>query len=709
MINKANKPNKLIQESSPYLLQHAYNPVEWFPWGEDALSKAKKENKPIFLSIGYSACHWCHVMAHESFEDEKIAQILNEKFISIKVDREERPDLDDIYQKACQLATGNGGWPLSVFLTPDQKPFYVGTYFPKQSRYGLPGFSTILETLFQAYHDKKKDIDKATQELMKSLIESSSSLAKNSNTNIERTILDESAVNLLQIADSLHGGFGQAPKFPNTTNLLYLLRYFDFSKNTQFLNFVEFTAKKMAWGGIHDHIGGGFSRYATDQKWLIPHFEKMLYDNAMLIQLFSELYQATGKNQYLTLIQTTLLYLLQKMTFVNEKNEYAFYSSEDADSEGIEGKFYTWTKNEIKEYLTDKEKFEVFSDYYGITQGGNFEGTNILNITKSKETLSKQYNISIEKVEDILKQSLEILFKVREKRIPPGKDEKILTSWNSLMISAFISAYKVTNNVDYLDFAKKTINFIENNLSYDDARLKHTYKDGIAKINGYLDDYSYYINALLDVFEVSSNPLYFKRAIQYVDSMITHFWDENEKSFFFTADDQEQLILRTKNFYDLATPSGNSMAVYALLRIHFITQNQDYLDKAESIIKSSYKAALGNPFGFGQLLISIYLYFKKPLEIIIIQNKKTDYNKREMKKWIMKQYIPNSITITLEYPSSEFQHLLSSNTFSLLKDKKIDSLDSDKFMECVYICKDFTCSLPMYSVTELEKYLKSNS
>ena len=708
MINKDNKPNKLIQESSPYLLQHAYNPVEWFPWGEDALTKAKKENKPIFLSIGYSACHWCHVMAHESFEDEKIAQILNEKFISIKVDREERPDLDDIYQKACQLATGNGGWPLSVFLTPDQKPFYVGTYFPKQSRYGLPGFSTILETLFQAYHDKKEDIEKATQELMKSLIESSSSIAKNSNTNIERTILDESAVNLLQIADSLHGGFGQAPKFPNTTNLLYLLRYFDFSKNTQFLNFVEFTAKKMASGGIHDHIGGGFSRYATDQKWLIPHFEKMLYDNALLIQLFSELYQATGKNQYLTLIQTTLLYLLQKMTFVNEKNEYAFYSSEDADSEGIEGKFYTWTKNEIKEYLIDKEKFEVFCDYYGITQGGNFEGTNILNITKSKETLSKQYDISIEKVEDILKQSLEILFKVREKRIPPGKDEKILTSWNSLMISAFISAYKVTNNVDYLDFAKKTINFIENNLSYDDARLKHTYKDGIAKINGYLDDYSYYINALLDVFEVSSNPLYFKRAIRYVDSMITHFWDENEKSFFFTADDQEQLILRTKNFYDLAIPSGNSMAVYALLRIHFITQNQDYLDKAESIIKSSYKAALGNPFGFGQLLISIYLYFKKPLEIIIIQNKKTDYNKREMKKWIMKQYIPNSITITLEYPSSEFQDLLSSNTFSLLKDKKIDSLDSDKFMECVYICKDFTCSLPMYSVTELEKYLKSN-
>ncbi|HEU4483533.1 MAG TPA: thioredoxin domain-containing protein [Nitrososphaeraceae archaeon] len=708
MINKDNKPNKLIQESSPYLLQHAYNPVEWFPWGDEALTKARKENKPIFLSIGYSACHWCHVMAHESFEDENIARILNTKFISIKVDREERPDLDDIYQKACQLAMGNGGWPLSVFLTPDQKPFYVGTYFPKQSRYGLPGFSTILETLSQAYNDKKEDIDKATHELMESLKESSSTLAKNLNTEIEKTILDESAINLLQIADSLHGGFGQAPKFPNTTNLLFLLRYFDYSKNTQFLNFVEFTAKKMAWGGIHDHIGGGFSRYSTDQKWLIPHFEKMLYDNALLIQLFSELYQATGKNQYLTLIQTTLQYLLREMALRNEKNEYAFYSSEDADSEGIEGKFYTWTKNEIKENISDNQKFELFCDYYGITQSGNFEGTNILNITKSKETLSKQYNISIDKVEDILNETLEILYKVRKKRIAPGKDDKILTSWNALMISALVSAYKVTDNEDYSDFAKKTINFIEKKLSYDGNRLNHTYKDGLAKINGYLDDYSYYINALLDVFEISANPFYLQRAIQYLDSLIIHFWDNNEKSFFFTPNDHEQLILRTKNFYDLAIPSGNSMAVYALLRIHFITQNQDYLDKAELVIKSCYKAALGNPFGFGQLLISLYLYFKKPLEIIILQNKKKDYNKREMKKWIMKQYIPNSITLALEFPSDELQQLMSSNIFTLFKGKQIDIAHNEKFMECVYICKDFTCSLPMYSLAELKKYRDSN-
>jgi uncharacterized protein len=709
MINKDNKPNKLIQESSPYLLQHAYNPVEWFPWGDEALNKAKKENKPIFLSIGYSACHWCHVMAHESFEDENIARILNTKFINIKVDREERPDLDDIYQKACQLAMGNGGWPLSVFLTPDQKPFYVGTYFPKQSRYGLPGFSTILETLSQAYHDKKEDIEKATNELMESLIESASTLTMNTNTEIEKTILDESAINLLQIADPLNGGFGQAPKFPNTTNLLFLLRYFDYSKNRQFLNFVEFTVKKMAWGGIHDHIGGGFSRYSTDEKWLIPHFEKMLYDNALLIQLFSELYQATGKKQYLTLVQTTILYMLREMNLFNEKNEYTgFYSSQDADSEGMEGKFYTWTKDEIKENIQDSQKFELFCDYYGITQGGNFEGTNILNITKSKETLSKQYNISIDKVEDILNKSLDILYKVRKKRIAPGKDEKILTSWNALMISALVSAYKVTNNKEYLDLVKKTINFIEKNLSYNRNRLKHTYKDGLSKINGYLDDYSYYINALLDAFEISSNSFYLQRALDYMETLIIHFWDDNAKSFFFTSDDQEQLIIRTKNFYDLAIPSGNSMAVYALLRIYYMTQNQDYLTKAESIIKSCYKQALGNPFGFGQLLISIYLYFKKPIEIIIIQNKKNDDNKKEMKKWIMKQYIPNSITFSLEYPSNELEQLMSSHIFSLLKGKDINIADSEKFRECVYICQNFTCSLPIYSMAELKKYLNSN-
>ena len=709
MINKNNnKPNKLIHESSPYLLQHAHNPVEWLPWGQEALTKAKKEDKPIFLSIGYSACHWCHVMAHESFEDENIAQIMNSKFVNIKVDREERPDLDDIYQKACQLASGNGGWPLSVFLTPDQKPFYVGTYFPKQSRYGIPSFPNILETLSKAYQDKKEDIDKASQEFMGSLQESSPSLSKRQDIEIEKSILDESAINLLQIADKVHGGFGQAPKFPNTTNLLFLLRYYDYSKNSHFLNFVEFTAKKMAKGGIHDHIGGGFSRYSTDERWLVPHFEKMLYDNALLIQLFSELYQATKRDDYLSLIKKTIDYLIREMTFFNGNDECAFYSAQDADSEGVEGKFYVWTKNEIKEKILDNQKFEIFCDYFGITQGGNFEGKNILNITKSMESLSKQYNLSIDKIENILNESLDILFKVRNTRIHPEKDEKILTSWNSLMISAIVSAYKVTHNTEYLNYAKKTINFIENKLSYDVNRLKHTHKDGISKLNGYLDDYSYYVNSLLDVFEVTSNPFYLERAIQYTDSMINHFWDEEEKSFFFTSDDHENLIIRTKNFYDLAIPSGNSMAAYALLRLHFMTQNYNYLDKAELIVKSSYRAALGNPFGFGQLLISLYLYFKKPIEIIILQNKNNEHQNNEIESWITKEFIPNGLILTLKYPSEESQKLLSTNMFTVLKGKKIDITDENKAKDCVYVCKDFTCSLPMYSLSDLKKYFNSN-
>jgi uncharacterized protein YyaL (SSP411 family) len=396
------------------------------------------------------------------------------------------------------------------------------------------------------------------------------------------------------------------------------------------------------------------------------------------------------------------------MTFFNGNDECAFYSAQDADSEGVEGKFYVWTKNEIKEKILDNQKFELFCDYFGITQGGNFEGKNILNINKSIESLSKQYNLSIAKIENILNESLDILFKVRNTRIPPEKDEKILTSWNSLMISAIVSAYKVTLNTEYLNYAKKTINFIENKLSYDGNRLKHTHKDGISKLNGYLDDYSYYVNSLLDVFEVTSNPFYLERAIQYTDSMINHFWDEKEKSFFFTSDDHEYLIIRTKNIYDLAIPSGNSMAAYALLRLHFMTQNYDYLDKAELIIKSCYRAALGNPFGFGQLLISLYLYFKKPIEIIILQNKNKEHNNSEIESWIKKEFIPNGLILTLKYPSEESQKLLSTNIFTVLKGKKIDITDENKDKDCVYVCKDFTCSLPMYSLSDLKKYFNSS-
>ncbi|HLN35810.1 MAG TPA: thioredoxin domain-containing protein [Nitrososphaeraceae archaeon] len=700
------EPNKLISESSPYLLQHAYNPVEWYPWNENALRKAKDEDKPIFLSVGYSACHWCHVMAHESFEDEEIAKILNANFINIKVDREERPDIDEIYQKVCQLATGNGGWPLSVFLTPNQKPFYVGTYFPKHSRYGIPGFATILETLSQSYKKKKDDIDRATKEFMDSLLSTSGNLTKERFMEIEKSVLDESAINLLQLADPVHGGFGHAPKFPNTSNLLFLLRYYDYSKNSQFLNFVEFTANKISLGGLHDHVGGGFSRYSTDQRWLVPHFEKMLYDNALLVQLFSELYQITKKDEYRQLIDKTCRYVLREMTYKEDDNMCGFFSSQDADSEGEEGKFYIWKKNEIEEILKDQKIIEIFCDYFGISQGGNFEGKNILNVTKSMSSLSKKYELSLSEIERLLGDSLSMLFKYRANRVPPGKDEKILVSWNSLMISSFVSAYNVTDNLDYLDTARKTISFIEKKMTIDGYRLQHTFKDGQSKLNGYIDDYAYYINALIDYFECDSDPIYLEKAIGYTNSMISHFWDGKDKNFFFTSDDHEQLIIRTKNFYDLAVPSGNSMAAYALLRLHFITQNNDYYEKATDIIKSCYLASIQNPFGFGQLLISTYFYIKKPVEIIVLRNDKMESadtsGKTSLTSWISKQYIPNKILLVVDSSSKNYHKLLD---FGIVKGKEIKIDDINKFKESVYICKDFTCSLPINKKEDLEKYV----
>ena len=701
--------NRLINENSPYLLQHATNPVDWHPWGEPALKKAKRENKPIFLSVGYSSCHWCHVMAHESFEDEKISSILNENFINIKVDREERPDVDDVYQKVCQLATGNGGWPLSVFLTPDQKPFYVGTYFPKQPRYGIPGFGDLLESLSQTYKTKSSEVEKATSEFMNSLIASSGNLTSEENIlKISDSILKEAASNLLQTGDPLYGGFGQSPKFPNTSNLLFLLRCYDLSGNTQFLNFIEFTANKMLQGGIHDHVGGGFARYSTDQKWLVPHFEKMLYDNALLVQLYSELYQITKKNIYLKLVNKILNFIVKEMT---NHEIFAFYSAQDADSEGEEGKYYVWKKQEIEDVLKDKKASDLFCDYFNITEGGNFEGKNILNITSSLEYFSKKHNMSLTDLENFLDSQLSLLYETRTKRIKPGLDDKILTSWNALMISAFVSGYKVTNNQDYYVLAKKVIQFIENNLRHDNYRLLRTFKNGNAKINGYLDDYAYYINALLDFFSIDSDYIYLEKAIHYTNSMIKHFWDDKHNNFFFTSDDHENLIIRSKNFYDLAIPSGNSVSTYILLRLYRITNEENYYKKALNIMESCSRAARENPFGFGQLLTSIYQYLQEPLEITIFNNKditnsknNTSTLKDSLELWISKQYLPNAIISKIDIQNKVNIEKLSSYSLFAEMNKNFNNISN--YNECVLVCKNFSCSLPISSIDDLKNYFE---
>ena len=689
------KPNSLIKENSPYLLQHAYNPVNWLAWNDDSINLAKKEDKPIFLSIGYSSCHWCHVMAHESFEDTEVAKTMNEKFINIKVDREERPDIDDIYQRACQLVNGNGGWPLSVFLTPDLKPFYVGTYFPKDSRYGMPGFTEILNQLSQAYTHKKSDINKTTSEFVGALINTSKDILINKTVEIDKTVLDESALNLLQMADFIHGGFGIAPKFPNVSNLLFLLRYYDISSIEKFQDFVTLTSEKMIFGGIHDHLGGGFSRYSTDQKWLVPHFEKMLYDNALLVILFSELYQITKEKIFRDTVEKTLDYILRVLT----NKEGIFFSAEDADSDGEEGKFYVWSKREVVSIIQDPLHQNIFCEYFDITEVGNFEGNNILNIKISVEHLARKYGLDVKEINNIIDVYSTKLFDIREQRIKPQKDDKTILSWNALSISAFVKGYKITGKEAYLKTALTAVDVIETKLKSKEGYLYRIYKQGKAKILAYLDDYAFYINSLLDLFEVKTDPRFVELASYYTDILIKHFWDEQENNFYYSSDLHESILTRTKVLYDLALPSGNSVSISNLIRLYHITGKNNYLEIAEKMMKGSISSALDNPFGFGWLLSSTYLYVKKPTEITIFSKD----NKSDMIDEMNKMYIPNGIFSILSgdnLAETLDQYNLFKNK-SLIKEKP----DSD----FAIICKDFTCSPPLTDLKKIKDILSSNS
>lgn len=677
--------NSLIQETSPYLLQHAHNPVDWYAWNNDALKKAKEQNKPIFLSVGYSSCHWCHVMAHECFENNDIAKVMNENFINIKVDREERPDIDDIYQKVCQIATGQGGWPLSVFLTPDQRPFYVGTYFPPYDHYGRPGFGSILRQLSQAWQENRKDVEKAADNFLNTLQKTESvSLS----ASLERSILDEAAINLIQIGDPNFGGFGSAPKFPNAANISFLFRYSQMSGISKFKEFALLTLKKMAKGGIFDQIGGGFHRYSTDARWLVPHFEKMLYDNALISVNYAEAFQITKDKFYLEVLQKTLDYVLRDMT----SQEGGFYSAQDADSEGEEGKFYVWTKNEVIDILG--KDAEIFCLFYDITDGGNWEGKTILCNNINISTIAFNFGKKDDEIKQILSECAKKLLEERKKRIPPGLDDKILTSWNSLMITALAKGYRVSNDKRYLDSATNCISFIETKL-LDGDKLKRTYKNGIAKINGYLEDYAYFTNSLLDVFEVNPDEKYLKLANMLANYLIEHFWDTTNKSFYMTADNHEDLIIRPKSNYDLSMPSGNSVAAHALSRLYVITLNKKFFDVAQDIMATQAQMAAENPFGFGYLLNCIFLYVRKPIEITVLNPIDT-----ELTNFIRQNFIPESSLVII---SNEFQ----------LKQLEIYPYFSGKEFfndqTTIFICKDSVCSLPLDSIDKVENHLRKIS
>ncbi len=673
--------NKLGHESSPYLLQHAKNPVHWHAWNEEALGRAKKENKPIFLSVGYSSCHWCHVMAHESFEDDEIAKIMNENFVNIKVDREERPDLDDIYQKACQMTTGQGGWPLSVFLTPDQRPFYVGTYFPALDSYGRPGFGSLCRQLAQSWKEKPMDIEKAADSFMQNLDKLQQHQAP---SEIDKSILDEAAINLLQIADTTYGGFGQAPKFPNASNLSFMFRYSKLSGISKFQKFALLTLKKMAKGGIFDQIGGGFHRYSTDARWLVPHFEKMLYDNALLPIVYSEAYQITKDPFFENVVKKTLDYVIREMT----SSDGTFFSAQDADTNGEEGQTFVWKKQEIEKILgTDSE---IFCIYYDVTDGGNFEGNTILANNINASSLGFKFGKSESEIENLISKCSKKLLEIRNKREQPGKDDKIITSWNGLMVSAFLSGYRITGNSKYLDAAKQSIDFFESN--FEKNRILHrTFKNAEPKLNGYLDDYAYMANASIDMFENTSQPKYLLFAINLVNYLITHFWDDSTNGFFFTSDNHEKLIMRPKNNYDLSMPSGNSVAAYVLLKLYHITQNKQFLEIVKKIIESQSISAAENPFAFGYLLNVFYLYYQKPTEITIINDKNS-----ELISSLRKKFLPESIMVLVENQSN--LEALSKHPFFSGKEFQNDKTT-------VFVCKNFSCSLPLSDLSEIEKEL----
>ena len=603
--------NKLAGETSPYLLQHARNPVDWHPWGPEALARSKAEDKPIFLSIGYSACHWCHVMEHESFENPAIAALMNEHFVNVKVDREERPDLDQIYMTAVQAMTSHGGWPMSVFLTPDLKPFYGGTYFPPTDSRGMPGFPRVLLGVHQAWVERRDDVLRSAGEMTDQLRSMGSVPAGQGG--MDFAVLDEAARALLRAFDPRHGGFGAAPKFPHPMDLRVLLRQHARTGDAHALHAVRHTLEKMARGGIYDHLGGGFARYSTDESWLVPHFEKMLYDNALLASAYLEAYQATGDPEYARVVRETLDYVLGRMT----GPEGGLYSTEDADSEGVEGKYYVWTVSELQSVL-GAERAKEFAYVYDVTAHGNWEDHNILNQPKPLDQAAKMLGRNEAELRSDLAEDRARLLAVRDRRIPPGKDTKVLTSWNGLMLAALAEGARVLKDERYLHAAEKAAAFLLDRMRTESGRLLHTYKDGQARLNAYLDDYSNLIDGLTRLFEVTGEPRWIEAALDLSRVLIEEFADPDQGGFFYTGKSHEALIARQKDAYDNATPSGNAMAATALLRLGALTGRDDLTEAGRATLRSVQVVMEKAPTAAGQSLIALDFLLAPAREFAVI-------------------------------------------------------------------------------------------
>jgi uncharacterized protein YyaL (SSP411 family) len=681
--------NRLLHETSPYLLQHAHNPVDWYAWGEEAFAKAQAEDKPILLSIGYSACHWCHVMEHESFENQAIAELMNQSFVNIKVDREERPDLDQIYQYVVQMFGVGGGWPLTMFLTPEKEPFYGGTYFPPDDRFGRPGFAKVLEAAARYYREHKAEIRQTTQQVLQGLERLST--FRESDLPLKKTVIENAVRKLNNIFDETHGGFGTQPKFPNPMNLALFVRYWRATANEGYLRRALQALQKMARGGIYDQLGGGFHRYSVDAQWLVPHFEKMLYDNAQLIRLYADAYRITKEPFYRRIVQETVTYVQREMLHP----EGGFYATQDADSEGEEGKFFVWTPEEVVAVL-GPDVGEVFCRAYGVDPHGNFEhGKSILHDVVSPDWLAHEFGMEVAHIEQMLAEGRQKLFAAREQRVKPHRDEKIIVAWNGLMISAFLDAAEVLDDERIRQDAQRSIEFILSHLVRD-GRLLHSYKDGQAKLPAYLDDHSCFVACLIDAFEATGDQRFLIRAEEFNAATIANFWDEVQGAFFLTGSDHETLIHRPKDPFDHAVPGGNSVATQNLLRLHYYTGEEEHLQKAEKTLRLFRDQMEDNPFSFGQMLCALDFYLETPKEVVII-GQRDEADTQALLRVVHETYVPNKILLVID-PAAR-----ASEAFAHLPVGEMAQLQGKA---TAYVCYKFACSPPATDPAGLADLLK---
>ncbi len=674
--------NRLAESSSPYLLQHKNNPVDWYPWGDEAFQKAAELDIPIFLSIGYSTCHWCHVMAHESFEDEQVAQLLNENFISIKVDREELPEIDHVYMSVCQAMTGRGGWPLTIIMTPDKEPFFAGTYFPKNGRFGRPGMMELLPSIADAWKNRRAELVQSAEKINEYLVKSNT---KELGTPLSKAILKETYSQFVNRYDKSHGGFGTQPKFPSPHNLVYLLRYHHMTDDKTALKMVEKTLQEMRLGGIFDHVGYGFHRYATDKEWLVPHFEKMLYDQAMLVMAYTEAFQITGKPEYKKTAEEILTYVQRDMTDAKG----GFYSAEDADSEGEEGLFYIWTIQELQSIIGEEDT-QFIQNIFNLTPEGNFKDEASGQFT-GKNIFHLKTPISNSKDLKQFSQIREKIFHVREKRIHPLKDDKILTDWNGLMIAAMAKAGVAFQDNVLIESAEKSAKFIFNNLMDKNGRLQKRYRKGKSGLDAHLDDYAFFVWGLLELYEATFKIEYLKNAIQLSDIMVSEFWNESSGGFYLGSDQTEKLIVRAMTGYDGAIPSGNSIAAMNLLKLTRITGEIKWAEMADKTFKVFSNEINRVPSGYTSMVTAFLFEYDHPKEIVVVGSG-SDPATQDALTRMKSEYIPGKILLFKD------TDLLSPILSPLAKWTATQEMIGDKVT--FYVCQDFACKIPTTDIKE---------